>query len=283
MCEPPVSDPALEAAFHRVRAQGCTELSVQETRRLAEQFGCPRGVIECAALRVGLAPARYQRNLGTIGYDGQIRLLQSTVAVVGAGGLGGWIIEGLARMGVGHLIVIDSDRFEDGNLNRQLGCTERTLGRPKAVCLAERVEEVNASVQVTPLVARLAEDTAADLLQGAEVVVDALDSFPARLILQDAAARLAVPMVHGAIAGFTGQIMTILPGDAGLKALYPHGALPERGVETELGNPSATPMMVAAWQVHEVVKLLTGQGEVLRNRTLIMDAEFGTWTEIQVG
>ncbi|MHB1295544.1 MAG: HesA/MoeB/ThiF family protein [Anaerolineae bacterium] len=282
MPEPAMRDPGLETALQQMRAQGSVTLLLDDARRLSERTGRSRAQVEYAALRAGLAPARYQRNLGTIGVEGQIRLLEATVAVVGAGGLGGWIVEGLARMGIGRLIVIDSDAFEESNLNRQLGCTERTLGRPKAMCLAERIAEVNGSVQVVPHVARFTAETAAELLREAEVVVDALDSFPARLALQAAAAELAMPLVHGAIAGYTGQVMTILPGDAGLEALYAHRTLPERGVETEFGNPSATPMMVAAWQIHEVVKLLVGQGEVLRHRVLLMDAEFGTFTEIQV-
>lgn len=257
-------------------------IGVIQTRHLAEEHGCTVRDVERAALAVGVLPERYRRNLGTIGWEGQQRLLESTVAVVGAGGIGGWIVEGLARMGVGHLIVIDSDRFEENNLNRQLGCSERTLGLPKAECLAERVAQVNAAVKVTPHVVRLSAENAGELLAGAEVVIDALDTLPTRLALQGAAAVLGVPMVHGAIAGYTAQVTTIMPGDAGLRALY-RCAVPERGVETILGNPAATPMMVAAWQVHEVVKLLVGSEHTLRARLLLMDAEHGEFGEIELG
>jgi molybdopterin/thiamine biosynthesis adenylyltransferase len=258
------------------------EISLRETRALAQQFGCEGRQVELAALRAGVAPERYLRNIGTVGLEGQARLLEATVAVVGAGGLGGWIIEGLARMGVGHLIIIDGDRFEENNLNRQLGCTEATLGTLKAEFFARRVAEVNGAVDVVAHVAWLDQDNAPALLSGAQVVVDALDTLPARFVLQEAAARLGLPMVHGAIGGYTGQVMTVLPGDPGLKALYGGGSLPERGVETELGNPSATPMMISAWQIQEVVKVIVGQGALLRGRVLIMDAEFGEVTEIQL-
>jgi len=152
----------------------------------------------------------------------------------------------------------------------------------KAQCLAERVSRVNGAVKVTTHVAWLDEHNAAELLAGAEAVVDALDTLPARLTLQKAAAQLGIPMVHGAIGGYTGQVLTIFPGDRGLRALYGEGPLPEHGVEAQLGNPSATPMMIAAWQVQEVVKILVGQGELLRNRVLLMDAESGDVTEIQL-
>ena len=135
---------------------------------------------------------------------------------------------------------------------------------------------------VDPRATWLDADNALSLLQGAQVIVDALDNLPSRMILQEAAARLGVPMVHGAIGGYTGQLMTIWPGDPGLTALYGHGPLPERGVEVELGNPAATPMMIAAWQVQEVVKILVGQGTLVRNRMLLFDAESGDVSEVRL-
>lgn len=258
-------------------------ISLADVRRLARLHGCSLRDVELAALAAGVVPARYLRNMGTVGLEGQRRLLQSTVAVLGAGGLGGWVIEGLARMGVGHLIVIDGDCFEENNLNRQLGCTEEALGLPKAQVLARRVGEINGAVTVTPHVCWFDAQNGPTLLAGAQVIVDALDALPVRYTLQQVAAQLGLPLVHGAIAGYMGQVMTILPGDPGLRALY--GAvesLPDRGVETKLGNPSATPMMVSAWQVQEVVKLLLQQGTLLRHRLLIMDAECGECREIDL-
>ncbi|NLG29007.1 MAG: HesA/MoeB/ThiF family protein [Chloroflexi bacterium] len=258
-------------------------LPVRDAERLAAAFCCSLAEVELAALAEHIAPARYERNLGTIGWEGQTRLLRASVAVAGAGGLGGWVVEGLVRMGVGRLTVVDGDVFADNNLNRQLGCDSNTLGRPKAAVLAERAAAVNPAVLVTPRVCWLTAENAAGLLAEADVVVDALDSLPARAILQRAAQSLGMPLVHGAIAGNTGQVMTILPGDAGLFALYgERAALPQQGIERQLGNPAATPMLVAAWQLHEVVKLLCGSGSLLRNRLLVIDAEFGEFTEIQL-
>ncbi len=260
--------------------QEAPSLTIAQTHALAEQYGVPIATVERAALEAHLAPERYIRNLGTVGWEGQRQLLEATVAVVGAGGLGGWIIEGLARMGVGHLILVDGDRFAENNLNRQLGCTERTLGLPKVEVLAQRLAEVNAATRVTPHPLWLTEENAASLLQGAQVVVDALDSLPARYLLQRVARTLGIPMVHGAIAGYTGQVMTIFPGDPGLEALYGKTPPTERGIERTLGNPTATPMMISAWEIHEVVKLITGRGQPLRNRLLILDAEHGEMTEL---
>lgn len=259
-------------------------LTCEAVRRLARQHRLSPRDVELAALRLEIAPERYRRNLGTVGYAGQIALLQARVAVVGAGGLGGWVIEALARMGVGHLALFDGDVFEENNLNRQLGCTEATLGRPKAQVLAERVAQVNSAVSVTAHTVWVSDDNAIELLRGADLVVDALDTLPARFAVQRAAAALGIPLVHGAIAGYTGQVMTILPGDAGLEALYGPGPYLERGVEVDLGNPSATPMMVAAWQAQQVVKLITGAHEgLLRMRLMLLDAQAGDVTVVALG
>jgi len=121
------------------------------------------------------------------------------------------------------------------------------------------------------------------LLDGAEVVVDALDRLPSRLMLQEAAQEMGIPMVHGAIAGYLGQVMTVFPGDGGLRALYGGGSVPQQGIEVQLGCPAATPMMVAAWQVQEVIKILLGRGQLLRHKMLFMDAEAGAVEILEIG
>ncbi len=254
--------------------------SVQE---IADEMALLRRDIEIAALRARVLPERYARNLGSVGWEGQITLLQSTVGVVGVGGLGGWIVEGLARMGIGRMILIDNDVFEENNLNRQAFCTEANVGQPKVEAARQRVAEVNGAVEaVTHQVRVTSPAMMADLLRGADVLVDALDALPTRLALQRAAQQLAVPLVHGAIAGYVGQVMTIFPEDEGLRALYGEGPVPERGIEVQWGNPAATPMMVAAWQIQEVVKLLTKRGEPLRHRMLFMDSEIAAINLLEV-
>jgi len=183
-------------------------------------------------------------------------------------------------LGVGRLALVDGDTYQDSNLNRQLGCTEEVLGRPKASTLAERLRVVNGAVEVVSHDERLTATNAHVLLSGADAVVDALDSIHTRLLVQRTASELGIPLVHGAIAGWTGQVMTVLPGDAGLEALY--GANPplDRGIEARTGTPSPTPMMVSAWLVQECAKLLTGKGALLRHRLLVLDALFGEVTEV---
>jgi molybdopterin/thiamine biosynthesis adenylyltransferase len=258
-------------------------IDLQQVHALADAFGTVRDV-ELAALDCGVVPARYARNLGTVGLEGQARLLRATVGVVGLGGLGGYVVEALARMGVGTLILVDGDVFEEHNLNRQLLGTLENLGIEKAQAACSRVARVNAAVEPICHARTLTEENMPELLAGADVVVDALDRLPTRLMLQDGARELGIPMVHGSIAGFLGQVTTVLPGDPGLHALYGDGeGLPEQGLESELGTPATTPMAVAAWEAQEVVKLLTEQGELLRNRLLVIDMESGTLQVLHLG
>jgi molybdopterin/thiamine biosynthesis adenylyltransferase len=280
-----VNESALRDAI-REAAQPIGEdriIGFEAVKGLAETFGSVRDV-ELTALRLNIVPARYERNLGTIGVDGQRRLLQASVAIVGLGGLGGYVAEVLARMGVGRLILIDGDAFEAHNLNRQLFSSEGNLDVPKAEAACQRVKEVNGAVETVCHIEVLTSENMARLLAGADVVVDALDRLPTRLVLQDGARDLGIPMVHGSIGGFLGQVMTIFPEDAGLHALYGDGEeLPEQGLESELGTPAPTPMAVAAWEAQEVVKLLTGQGQLLRGRLLLIDMASGTSQVLELG
>ncbi len=250
---------------------GAPAVPFDAMRSLAREESVALGDLERLALREGLVPARYRRNLGTIGMEGQLRLLEARAAVFGLGGLGGTVAELLARMGVGGLVLVDCDRFSDDNLNRQVLSAPQNLGEWKAEVAAERVAAVNPAVAAEAHCLRAGRREMEGLLAGCAVAVDALDNIPSRFELQAACAARGVPLVHGAVAGFCGQVMTVLPGDAGVGLLYREGE--EHGVETATGNPAATPAVVAALQVQEVVKVVTGVGEPLRNRLLFVDVE----------
>jgi len=247
---------------------------LKTTASVANAQGISAKEVEIAALKQGIVPRRYLRNMGTIGLAGQIRLLQSSVAVVGAGGLGSTAIELLARQGIGHLIIIDNDRFTESDLNRQIMSTERNLDRYKVTVAARRVRKINSATTVTTFREKLSEENVPNLLGGAQVVVDGLDNLPSRLVVEQACRRLAIPYVYASIGGFSGQLMTIFPEDAGLSLLFESSSntMSEQGIETKIGNPSATPAMIAAMQVQEVVKIITGIGTPVRNRVLLVDA-----------
>lgn len=236
----------------------------------AERFSVTLAQVEAAALEQGLLPARYQRNREAMTVSDQLTLFQSSVAVVGCGGLGGYVVEELARLGVGRIVVIDPDVFEEHNLNRQLFSSTANLGCAKVLAAAARIKEINPAVTLVPIQAALSPGNGAELLCGCRVAVDALDTIQVRLELAEVCAALDIPLVHGAIAGWYGHVATNFPGDNTLQAIY-RSWKAGKGVEQTLGNPSFTPALVASLEVAEVCKLLIGRGVPLRGRQLMID------------
>jgi molybdopterin/thiamine biosynthesis adenylyltransferase len=236
----------------------------------AERFELSLAAVEAAILELDLLPARYQRNRQMISTAQQRQLFRSEVAVIGAGGLGGYILEQLARLGVGTIVVIDDDIFEENNLNRQLLSSPAKLGRVKVEVAVERLAEVNPAVSVRPVRARFDKQTGPELLAGAACVVDAVDNVTARLALAEVCRELEIPLVHGAIAGWYGQVATLLPGDESLQTIYRHWQ-GGKGIEAQLGNPSFTPAVAASLQVAEVCKILLNLGKLLRYRKFSFD------------
>ena len=226
---------------------------------------------------------RYSRNAKTLSADEQSILSASAVCIAGLGGLGGSVAEMLARTGIGSLILVDGDVFETSNLNRQLLCTEDVLGQSKAAVAKNRIHLVNSSVRVKAIDTFLTPENAPDFLKGADLIVDCLDSIPARFELENAARAMAVPLVSGAVAGTCGQVTTIFPEDMGLKLVYgPADTIPPHGAEATLGTLSFSALLVAAIQASEAVKVLLGRGEPLRNSLVIIDLMSGDFQTVSL-
>ncbi|MCL2856750.1 MAG: HesA/MoeB/ThiF family protein [Oscillospiraceae bacterium] len=225
---------------------------------------------------------RYSRNIRALSHEEVKSLHTKKVCIVGLGGLGGYVVEILARIGVLNITAVDYDVFEHNNLNRQLFSTEALLGHPKTEGAGSRIKAVNSAVQLNLIGEKLTESNALGVLQGHDCVVDALDNIPSRLLLQDTCEKLGVPMVHGSIAGWFGQVAAIFPGDKLFQKIFKNvsvdGTVPEKGVERELGNLPFTASTVASMQAAEVVKILCGR-QVLRNTLTqidLLDFEFNT-------
>ena len=252
-------------------------VSVKQVKEIAGKFQLPSRETEILALKSDIIPERYQRNLGVISSLEQIKLLQSKVAIIGAGGLGGTVLELLARMGIGELIIADKDIIGDSNLNRQILSTETNLGQSKTEVAVKRVKEINSSIEITGHSVFIDSDNVKKIIKGADVVVDALDNLPSRFMLQKACRELSIPLVHGAIAGFNGQLTTIFPQDKGLELIYGSNKdLPEHGSEVTLGAPTVTPALIASLEAQEVIKIILKRGKLFRNRLLYLDIEEGT-------
>lgn len=267
--------------YLRSRAQGdLLPWPVQQSA--AENFGLTIAAVEEAALEAGLLPARYQRNRKTFSTDDQLRFFRTAVAVVGCGGLGGYIVEELARLGIGRIKAIDPDVFEEHNLNRQLLATIARLGTSKAEAAAARVAEINPAVSVTALKECFSRENGVPLFEGVHIAVDALDSISARLELADVCRQLSIPLVHGSIAGWYGQVVSQLPGDDTLQTMYGRCA-DGAGVEKELGNPSFTPALVASIEVAEVAKLIVGRGTPVRQAMLVVNLQDMEFNKFKIG
>ena len=236
----------------------------------AERFSVTIAEVEEISLERNILPARYQRNRQIISVSDQLTLFRSSVAVIGCGGLGGYVVEELARLGVGRIVVIDPDLFEEHNLNRQLFSSPANLGTAKVEAAFKRIGEINPAVTLVPIQAAFSPENGVELLGGCQIVVDALDSIQVRLELADVCTAMNIPLVHGAIAGWFGHVTTLFPGDNSLQTIY-RSWKAGKGVQQTLGNPSFTPAVVASLEVAEVCKLLLGQGTPLRGRQLMID------------
>jgi molybdopterin/thiamine biosynthesis adenylyltransferase len=230
-------------------------------------------------LGLGICPRRYLRNRGILSLQEQLKLAESRVVVVGAGGLGGFILSLLARIGVGSLVVVDHDVFDETNLNRQAFSNAGNVGKPKAEEARLQLERINPGVEVTVHRVRLDRDNGRDLLARCHVVVDALDNVPGRFTLEKAAQALGIPLVHGALAGFDGQVMSIFPDDEGLRLIYGNSKeeikLDGPTPEAVLGVPAITASLIATLQAMEVVKILLNRGSAFRKTMVHVDLERG--------
>ncbi|NLM21428.1 MAG: HesA/MoeB/ThiF family protein [Peptococcaceae bacterium] len=220
---------------------------------------------------------RYVRNQTAISQAEQDRLAKAKVLVAGCGGLGGYIIELLGRIGVGHITAVDSDVFEASNLNRQILSSTSTLGLFKAEVAKTRMAEINPLVEMTAITKELNKDNALSLVQGHDLVVDALDNAPSRLILLSAARTANIPFVHGAIVGWRGRVSVAYPQDRALEKML---AAVDQNFKAPDGNLGFTAAYTASRQAAEAVKILLGRGTVCRSMLLEFDLLNGTYYEI---
>ncbi len=212
---------------------------------------------------------RYERNMHTISEKENEFLADCNICVVGCGGLGGYIIEILGRLGIGRITAIDGDVFDETNLNRQIISEERLIGWPKAVAAEERMHRINSDVEVNSIIENVNEENVKELCKGYDIVIDALDNIPCRLILESACEEMGIPLIHGAIGGWYGQVAVVMPGDRTLSKIYSEDD--EKGEEKELGTPSFTPAVVAGIEAAEAVKVLLKKETVLSKKLLSID------------
>ena len=227
---------------------------------------------------------RYARNL-IFTHEEQQLLAGRTVFIAGCGGLGGYVAECLARAGVGRLILADGDAFEASNLNRQLGATEKNLGCNKAEELKKRAAEINSQISVTALPLFIDEENGAGLLKDADLVVDALDSPRKKLMLQKLCRQAGIPLVHGAVSGWQGQVGVIMPGDDTLAEIYPLAAAAASDAHAAeavtLASPSFTAAAAGSLEAALAVRLLLGREGAADRELLFFDLLTDSWYKLE--
>ncbi len=229
---------------------------------------------------------RYSRHLllPEVGVDGQQKLLDAKVLLLGAGGLGSPAALYLAAAGVGTLGIVDDDEVDLSNLQRQVIHSSERIGVPKVDSAEQTINALNPDVKVEKYALRLGVDNIMDVLPGWDVVVDGLDNFPTRYLLNDASVRLGIPVVSAAILGFEGQLSVFKPYDGPCyRCLFPvpppAELAPSCGANGVLG---VLPGTMGLLQATEVIKLILGEGDTLVGRLLMYDALAATVSEVKV-
>ena len=221
--------------------------------------------------------ARYSRHLliPEVGEEGQLRLLDSRILLIGAGGLGSPASLYLAAAGVGKLGIVDADVVDETNLQRQIAHSTNSLGEPKTDSARRTIEALNPDVEVVPFRERLTSENVERILEhGWDVIVDGADNFPTRYLVNDASVWHNIPVVHGSIFRFEGQVTVFKPG-AGpcYRCLFPQPPPPELAPScAEGGVLGILPGVVGVIQATEAIKLILGVGDVLKGRLLTYDS-----------
>ncbi|PUA32271.1 MAG: hypothetical protein B7O98_06290 [Zestosphaera tikiterensis] len=224
---------------------------------------------------------RYLRQVEVLGFEGQEKLRRAKVVVVGVGGLGSVVSLYLTAAGVGELVLVDNGYLELSNLNRQILYNEEDLGKPKALTAAEKLSKLNSEVRVRGIQADVGSEEVVDEVRSATLVIDCLDNWRSRLILDKIAWDSKKPLIHGGISEFYGQVTTIVPEvTTCLKCLLGIDEKVREEKPPQVLGP--TPGVVGAIEAMEAIKYLTGRGELLINKLLVIDLKRMEFTTLKI-
>lgn len=235
--------------------------------------------ITAPACAVPASDERYLRHhlLPQVGHAGQQKLSRARVTIIGAGGLGSPVAFYLAAAGVGHISIVDDDRIDRSNLQRQILHTDARVGEPKATSAQATLQALNPDIEVIARTERLVPESARRLLEASDLIIDGADNFDARYLLNDTAMALGVPWVYGAVQGFAGQVAVFAPHESAdapcYRCLFPEPPGPGEAPNcAEAGVLGALPGLIGSLQATEALKWLLGIGEPLRAKLLCVDA-----------
>ena len=224
---------------------------------------------------------RYDRQMMIYGFgeEGQEKLKKARVFIAGAGGLGSPVAIYLAVAGVGTIRIVDHDRVELSNLNRQILHRDEDINEKKTDSASDKLKKLNPDISIETIYKTINDTNAAQLVGDADLIVDAMDNLPTRYLLNKTAIEKKIPFIHGAVYGYEGRAMTVIPGESAcLNCLY-HGVKAKKEKFPVIG---VTPAVIGCIQATEVIKYITGQGELLTGRLLNYDALRMKFTEFTI-
>ncbi len=229
---------------------------------------------------------RYSRQiiLKEIGGEGQKKILNARILIIGAGGLGSPAAYYLASSGVGKIGIVDSDKVDVSNLQRQILHFTCDIGKIKTESAREKLTAINPDCKIIPYPTRIDVSNVLDIIHGYDAVVNGCDNFPTRYLINDACVLTGIPLFEGAVIGFSGQVITILPHESACyRCLYetppPPGLIPSC---QEAGVMATTPGIIGLIQATEVIKWILGRGTLLTNRLLTYNGLEMEFTELPV-
>ncbi len=232
--------------------------------------------------------SRYARNFGTLSEDGQKLLHTKKVLVIGAGGLGGFVIEGLARMGIKTIGVCDYDVFEASNLNRQLLSNEEVLGQQKAIVARKRIHLIDSTINVTTYITAFPNEQITDDIEKYDLVIDCLDNLKTRFLLENYCIEHNKLLIHGAIGGYYGTVGVVTSDNRILSKLVQTVDDENEDdleiletVDMRMGNPFAIVAVVAGLEVHLAISVLLGK-EYLKKGMYYIDIQNFSIDEVPV-
>jgi molybdopterin/thiamine biosynthesis adenylyltransferase len=267
----------LEDHAYLVSFVGTQQLVIEDGPLLdwAEENGVSPNEAVLEVLDRKIIPLRYLKNFDSLDCTGQRRLCESRVFICGCGGLGGILIELMARSGVGHLRLADADVFAPSNLNRQLLSEFGNISQKKALVAAERARAVNPLIEVEVFPVRVDEGNINVMIEGVDLVLDALDNLAGRFLLAESARRSEIPFIHAAVAGWWGQISTFLPQSVSdLKMIYGNRQMRDSG-EDSVGVLGPTAAVIGSMEAMEAIRLLSGKAPAYAEQLLYFDGESG--------
>jgi len=222
---------------------------------------------------------RYRRQLLFLGVEAQLRLKRAKVLVVGVGGLGSAVLYYLVAAGVGELHIVDSDKLELNNLNRQVLYTTDDIGKYKVEVAAERLRRLNPNVKIITYRRRFDRDLAEEVVPKVDLAIDALDNWETRFLLNEYCVKYLKPLIHAGVREVYGQLLVIMPGKGPcLRCLFPHEPRRER----EIPILGVTPGILGTLEALEAIKIITGYGEPAVGKLIIVNGKKGEFEVINV-